>query len=96
MDMTDISNGALPVQQPSLSRPPTPARPASPVSEMPLHVSSPEAILILKDGTSFRGISFGDATKSASGECVCQTGTLRIYFRPSVFRTIRVVEKCAN
>lgn len=33
------------------------------------------AALVLKDGTSFQGISFG-AEKSISGECVFQTGKL--------------------
>jgi carbamoyl-phosphate synthase/aspartate carbamoyltransferase len=32
------------------------------------------AALVLRDGTSYQGISFGSQSKSISGECVFQTG----------------------
>ncbi|KAI8365431.1 hypothetical protein EDC96DRAFT_509691 [Choanephora cucurbitarum] len=65
-----------------------PAANATPISRSPRSPSAPHrpavalenpkdvttAALVLKDGTSFQGISFGSETKSISGECVFQTG----------------------
>lgn len=38
------------------------------------------ATLVLKDGSSYQGISFGSEEKSISGECVFQTGNFCIIF----------------
>lgn len=37
------------------------------------------ASLVLQDGTTFQGVSFGAEGKSISGECVFQTGMHAIY-----------------
>lgn len=37
------------------------------------------ATLVLKDGSSYQGISFGSEEKSISGECVFQTGKFLHY-----------------
>lgn len=36
------------------------------------------AALVLQDGTSYQGISFGSQSKSISGECVFQTGKTKL------------------
>jgi carbamoyl-phosphate synthase/aspartate carbamoyltransferase len=51
--------------------PTEPKRPAAALED-PKDVTT--AALVLKDGTSFQGISFGAETQSISGECVFQTG----------------------
>ncbi|KAF9565966.1 hypothetical protein EC968_003965, partial [Mortierella alpina] len=50
--------------------------PHPPVTAPPceLAASSTVATLVLQDGSSYQGISFGAETKSISGECVFQTG----------------------
>jgi hypothetical protein len=40
----------------------------------PTGLPSDDAVLVLADGTAFYGTSFGAPGKSASGECVFQTG----------------------
>lgn len=40
----------------------------------PTGLPSDDAVLVLADGTTFYGTSFGAPGKSASGECVFQTG----------------------
>ncbi|RUP46402.1 hypothetical protein BC936DRAFT_146999 [Jimgerdemannia flammicorona] len=65
------------VAGPSSSVPPrSPRVPHRPVSAMNLdnEDSVTIATLVLKDGTSYQGISFGAEVKSISGECVFQTG----------------------
>ncbi|KAF9981185.1 hypothetical protein BGZ75_007560, partial [Mortierella antarctica] len=49
--------------------------PHPPVTAPPceLAASSTVATLVLQDGSSYQGISFGAETKSISGECVFQT-----------------------
>ncbi|KAK3845015.1 MAG: hypothetical protein J3R72DRAFT_521378 [Linnemannia gamsii] len=66
---------------PSQVRSATPAQvaavyPMPPVSAPPCDQVEPSTIatLVLQDGSSFQGISFGAETKSISGECVFQTG----------------------
>lgn len=51
--------------------PTAPHRPAAALED-PKDVTT--AAFVLKDGTSFQGISFGSESKSISGECVFQTG----------------------
>ncbi|KAG2208301.1 hypothetical protein INT47_006157 [Mucor saturninus] len=51
--------------------PTAPHRPAAALED-PKDVTT--AAFVLKDGTSFQGISFGSETQSISGECVFQTG----------------------
>jgi carbamoyl-phosphate synthase/aspartate carbamoyltransferase len=38
------------------------------------------ATLVLQDGSSYQGISFGSEEKSISGECVFQTGKFFFFF----------------
>ncbi|KAF9089764.1 hypothetical protein BGX23_006456, partial [Mortierella sp. AD031] len=66
---------------PSQVRPAAPAKvaavyPMPPVSAPPCDQVEPSTVatLVLQDGSSFQGISFGAETKSISGECVFQTG----------------------
>ena len=56
----------------------TNALPHPPVTAPPCDQTeaSTVATLVLADGSSFQGISFGAETKSIAGECVFQTGTL--------------------
>ncbi|KAF9100612.1 hypothetical protein BGX29_006428, partial [Mortierella sp. GBA35] len=65
---------------PSQVRPAAPAKvaavyPMPPVSAPPCDQVEPSTVatLVLQDGSSFQGISFGAETKSISGECVFQT-----------------------
>lgn len=39
------------------------------------------ASLVLQDGTTFQGVSFGAEGKSISGECVFQTGMLHATYQ---------------
>ena len=61
------------------------ADPAPPVTVHPMlnnDSHSPiltESVLELKDGSAFRGTSFGAVGKSVAGECVFQTGKLRCF-----------------
>lgn len=52
------------------------------------------AALVLQDGSSYQGISFGAEGKSISGECVFQTGKLwfqrEIAFRSDMFHKQKV------
>ncbi|KAF9431575.1 hypothetical protein BGZ76_000134, partial [Entomortierella beljakovae] len=67
---------------PSQIRPTTPAQvvvnalPHPPVTAAPCDqaAAATVATLVLQDGTSYQGISFGAETKSIAGECVFQTG----------------------
>jgi len=55
--------------------------PAPPVTAAPVgdnDVEPQDGILELADGSAFRGISFGAEGKSVAGECVFQTGKLRV------------------
>ncbi|KAL1934666.1 hypothetical protein VTP01DRAFT_6848 [Rhizomucor pusillus] len=54
--------------------PRSPTAPHRPVSALEDPKDVTMATLVLQDGTSFQGISFGSETKSISGECVFQTG----------------------
>jgi len=56
------------------------ALPHPPVTAPPCDQAeaSTVATLVLKDGSSYQGISFGAETKSIAGECVFQTGTCLI------------------
>ncbi|KAG0169580.1 hypothetical protein DFQ28_003555 [Apophysomyces sp. BC1034] len=71
----------------SMTHIPAPAANATPLTISPRSPSAPHrpvaameskdvttAALVLQDGTSFQGISFGSEAKSISGECVFQTG----------------------
>lgn len=67
---------------------PAPAANATPLTMSPRSPSAPHrpvtavedpkdvtmATLVLQDGSSFQGVSFGSETASISGECVFQTG----------------------
>jgi carbamoyl-phosphate synthase/aspartate carbamoyltransferase len=59
----------LPVLSPR--SPSAPHRPVTAVED-PKDVTM--ATLVLKDGSSYQGVSFGAETGSISGECVFQTG----------------------
>lgn len=64
--------------------PRSPTAPHRPVSAMEDPKDVTTAALVLQDGTSFQGISFGSEAKSISGECVFQTGMTRakaIYYK---------------
>ncbi|KAL1919958.1 uncharacterized protein VTP21DRAFT_1890 [Calcarisporiella thermophila] len=56
----------------------SPRYPCPPVTAPPLSSGASQepviATLVLKDGSSYQGISFGAETKSVAGECVFQTG----------------------
>lgn len=67
--ITAPAANATPISR-SPRSPTAPHRPAAALED-PKDVTT--AALVLKDGTSFQGISFG-AEKSISGECVFQTG----------------------
>ncbi|KAI8376213.1 uncharacterized protein BYT42DRAFT_378462 [Radiomyces spectabilis] len=54
--------------------PRSPSAPHRPVTAMEDTKDVTTAALVLQDGTSFQGISFGSESKSISGECVFQTG----------------------
>lgn len=70
------------------ARLPVPAANATPLTFSPRDPSAPHrpvtavedpkdvtmATLLLQDGTSFQGVSFGSESASISGECVFQTG----------------------
>jgi Carbamoylphosphate synthase small subunit len=51
-----------------------PAPPVTAPSSQVDGTATPQAVLELTDGSSFRGISFGADGKSVAGECVFQTG----------------------
>ncbi|KAI9349354.1 hypothetical protein BD770DRAFT_446122 [Pilaira anomala] len=68
--ITAPAANATPIAQ-SPRDPTAPHRPAAAL-ENPKDVTT--AAFMLKDGTSFQGISFGSESKSISGECVFQTG----------------------
>jgi carbamoyl-phosphate synthase/aspartate carbamoyltransferase len=59
---------------PALS-PRSPSAPHRPVTSFE-EKDATTATLVLKDGSSYQGISFGSESKSISGECVFQTGKL--------------------
>ncbi|CAG8712686.1 3282_t:CDS:2, partial [Acaulospora colombiana] len=65
-----IRNKALVLSpfSPRLPVPPVTARPPSAKSDIVI------ATLVLKDGTSYQGFSFGAESRSVAGECVFQTG----------------------
>ncbi|ORE07621.1 carbamoyl-phosphate synth [Rhizopus microsporus var. microsporus] len=69
--ITAPAANATPISR-SPRSPTAPHRPAAALED-PKDVTT--AALVLKDGTSFQGISFG-AEKSISGECVFQTGMI--------------------
>ncbi|KAI8139588.1 hypothetical protein BJV82DRAFT_672559 [Fennellomyces sp. T-0311] len=54
--------------------PRSPSAPHRPVSALENAKDVTTATLVLQDGTSFQGISFGSEAASISGECVFQTG----------------------
>lgn len=62
--------------------PRSPTAPHRPVSALEDPKDVTMATLVLQDGTSFQGISFGSETKSISGECVFQTG-MKCFFLKS-------------
>ncbi|KAI7906607.1 uncharacterized protein BX663DRAFT_548768 [Cokeromyces recurvatus] len=68
--ITAPAANATPISR-SPRSPNAPTRPAAALED-PKNVTT--AAFVLKDGTSFQGISFGSETKSISGECVFQTG----------------------
>ena len=68
--ITAPAANATPISR-SPRSPTAPHRPAAALED-PKDVTT--AAFVLKDGTSFQGISFGSETKSISGECVFQTG----------------------
>ncbi|KAI9480499.1 MAG: hypothetical protein EXX96DRAFT_563025 [Benjaminiella poitrasii] len=68
--ITAPAANATPISR-SPRSPNAPIRPAAALED-PKDVTT--AAFVLKDGTSFQGISFGSETKSISGECVFQTG----------------------
>ncbi|KAI9303382.1 hypothetical protein BJ944DRAFT_268502 [Cunninghamella echinulata] len=59
---------------PLIVSPRSPSEPHRPVTAVEDPKDVTMAALVLKDGTSFQGVSFGAETKSISGECVFQTG----------------------
>ncbi|KAI9271510.1 hypothetical protein BDA99DRAFT_556747 [Phascolomyces articulosus] len=80
--------GTVPARNVNTSLIPAPAANATPLPISPRSPSAPHrpvsaledpkdvttATLVLQDGTSFQGISFGSEAASISGECVFQTG----------------------
>lgn len=68
--ITAPAANATPISR-SPRSPTAPHRPAAALED-PKDVTT--AAFVLKDGTSFQGISFGSESKSISGECVFQTG----------------------
>jgi carbamoyl-phosphate synthase/aspartate carbamoyltransferase len=68
--ITAPAANATPISR-SPRSPTAPHRPAAALED-PKDVTT--AAFVLKDGTSFQGISFGSETKSISGELVFQTG----------------------
>ncbi|KAI9498172.1 hypothetical protein BDB00DRAFT_867822 [Zychaea mexicana] len=54
--------------------PRSPSAPHRPVSALEDPKDATTATLVLQDGTSFQGLSFGSEAASISGECVFQTG----------------------
>ncbi|CAG8781999.1 492_t:CDS:1, partial [Racocetra fulgida] len=57
---------------------PSPRSPIPPVT-VPPSVSKADTVvatLVLKDGSSYQGFSFGAESKSVAGECVFQTGNV--------------------
>lgn len=67
----------------STSKAPVAVYPMPPVTAAPCDQAeaSTVATLVLQDGSSYQGISFGAETKSISGECVFQTGKHSIHVR---------------
>lgn len=61
---------------PLVVSPRSPSEPHRPVTAVEDPKDVTMAALVLKDGTSFQGVSFGAETKSISGECVFQTGNI--------------------
>jgi carbamoyl-phosphate synthase/aspartate carbamoyltransferase len=78
--ITAPAANATPISR-SPRSPTDPHRPAAALED-PKDVTT--AAFVLKDGTSFQGISFGSETKSISGECVFQTGKFYWVERESV------------
>ncbi|KAG0199588.1 hypothetical protein BGX28_007135, partial [Mortierella sp. GBA30] len=66
----------MPSQVQAASVPAVNNTPHPPVTAPPCDLAdaSTVATLVLQDGSSYQGISFGAETKSISGECVFQTG----------------------
>ncbi|KAF9919199.1 hypothetical protein FBU30_011127, partial [Linnemannia zychae] len=66
----------MPSQARSASAQTSAVYPMPPVSAPPCNQAEPSTVatLVLQDGSSYQGISFGAETKSISGECVFQTG----------------------
>lgn len=54
--------------------PRSPSAPHRPVTALEDSKDATTAALVLQDGTSFQGFSFGSEKASISGECVFQTG----------------------